>query len=111
MTKQETSFPETPADYWGHERCDYSYDKLNQLASEEGLASHSYTHDSINNRVAYDGEEIAINDLNQVLTANGKTYTYDLAGNLISDSETSYLYDALDRLTTVIKNEEKYRYV
>ncbi len=71
----------------------------------------SYTHDSINNRVAYDGEEIAINDLNQVLTANGKTYTYDLAGNLIADTEASYSYDALDRLTTVIKNEEKYRYV
>ncbi len=98
-------------DQWGLNHCDYSYDKLDQLVSEEGMASHAYTHDSINNRIAYDGGEIAINDLNQVLTANGKTYAYDLAGNLILDSDSSYLYDALDRLITVIKNEEKYRYI
>ena len=75
------------------------------------MATHSYTHDSINNRIVYDGGEIVINDLNQVLTANGKTYAYDLAGNLILDNESSYLYDALDRLITVVKNEEKYRYI
>ncbi len=75
------------------------------------MATHSYTHDSMNNRIVYDGGEIAINDLNQVLTANGKTYAYDLAGNLILDNESSYLYDALDRLITVVKKEEKYRYI
>ncbi len=51
------------------------------------MATHSYTHDSINNRIVYDGGEIAINDLNQVLIANGKTYAYDLAGNLILDND------------------------
>ena len=98
-------------DQWGLNHCEYSYDKLDQLVSEEGMATHSYTHDSMNNRIVYDGGEIAINDLNQVLTANGKTYAYDLAGNLILDNDSSYLYDALDRLITVVKNEEKYRYI
>ena len=98
-------------DSWGSEHCDYSYDRLNRLAAEEGLASHTYTHDSINNRVAYDGDAVAINDLNQVLSTNGRSYTYDLSGNLTSDSDAHYSYDALDRLTTIVRQEEKYRYV
>ncbi len=99
------------SDCFGEQDCGYSYDNLNQLASEEGLAFHTYTHDSLYNRVEHNGRQIQINDLNQVTHANGKSYTYDPSGNILSDTTGEYSYDALDRLITVTKNEEKYRYI
>jgi len=90
----------------GMVQCDYSYDALYQLKSEEGIASHTYCHDSLSNRVNKDGEDHVINDLNQLLCDGAKSYEYDPNGNLVrralgAKEDFQYCYDALDRLIAV----------
>lgn len=98
-------------DRWGKEECDYHYDKLNQLSEETGFARHSYIHDSLSNRVESDGEPIVLNDLHQIISHRGTTYTYDPCGNLISDGTSTYQYDDLDRLVCINQAGTQYRYI
>ena len=42
----------------------------------------------------------AVNGLNQYSSVSGRTYGYDLNGNLTSDGDTSYLYDVENRLVS-----------
>lgn len=88
----------------------FTYDDLYQLKSEEGVASHQYTHDSLNNCITKDGKPHETNALNQLLKAYDKTYTYDGNGNRISDGTKKYSYDALDRLIAVATENEKIFY-
>lgn len=72
----------------------YTYDDLYQLTSEKGQFDHTYACDSLNNRLQKDGEIYKINALNQIPSH----FDYDLNGNPIRHNETTYQYDALDRL-------------
>lgn len=99
----------------GEVACSYSYDDLNQMTSEAGVSKHQYLYDSIYNRISKDGQEYKLNNLNQVLAAHERNFTYDLNGNLVEQSvgkksRFSYRYDALDRLVEVKGSKFSVRY-
>jgi len=75
----------------------YTYDDLYQLTSESGLFAHSYLYDSLYNRLKKDEENYEINPLNQVTSH----LEYNKNGNPIQHGETTYFYDALDRLIRI----------
>ncbi|MDP1834388.1 MAG: RHS repeat-associated core domain-containing protein [Chlamydiales bacterium] len=94
----------------GEENCRYRYDALYQLTNESGIASHSYSYDSINNRLSKDKSDTEVNALNQLLRQGEATYSYDLRGNRTSQPDTQYRYDILGRLTEVLKDDHRYVY-
>ena len=61
----------------------FTYDDLYHLASEEGVASHTYSHDSIHNRLSCDDRLYIINELNELLDDAESQYSYDFDGRLI----------------------------
>lgn len=75
----------------------YTYDDLYQLTSESSLFDHVYAFDSLNNRLQKDRELYEINPLNQI----SSHFHYDLNGNPIQYNNTTYTYDALDRLIRI----------
>lgn len=89
----------------GSVNCAYTYDDLYQIKSENGAFSHTYRHDSLQNRIAKDEQLYRINALNQLLEQTDTKYEYDRNGNLLFKRQendlTSYRYDALDRLIEV----------
>lgn len=92
-------------DSLGESDCKYIYDSLYQLTSETGVDNHTYTNDSIYNRLSKDGTSYQINDLNQILSVGDVAYHYDLDGNLISTGDCHYTYDALNRLIEFKKDQ------
>ncbi len=95
-------------DSLGDRNENYSYDFLNQLATEDGAIKHTYTHDSLNNRVQRDATSYDVNALHAVTKDATNTYTYDANGNRIKkSSSTTYTYDALDRLIEVSETNGK----
>lgn len=87
----------------------YTYDDLDQLTSESGPFVNQYTHDSLNNRRVKNQVLNDINDLNQVISDEKNQYTYDRNGRRLTRQDTSYIYDALGRLTS-IKDKESIVY-
>ncbi|MBJ7450348.1 MAG: hypothetical protein JHC93_08335, partial [Parachlamydiales bacterium] len=89
--------------------CNYGYDDLYQLTHEDGLSSHDISYDSLNNRLTADNQQYHTNNLNQYTEAGKSALKYDLCGNLISeideDTQIHYVYDALDRLVEIIRND------
>ncbi len=89
----------------------YTYDDLQQLASETGTETHKYQFDSLGNRVKKDGGAYENNFLNQLVSQNGTSYAYDLSGNLIRkttpEKTLAFKYDALDRLIEVSEEHQK----
>ncbi|MDQ6418735.1 DNRLRE domain-containing protein [Paenibacillus sp. LHD-117] len=92
----------------------YTYDSLNQLASETDPASTNtfwYTYDERGNRktkVVKDVSETVLStttysydSANQLTSVNGQTYSYDNNGNLLDDGNKLYKWDAEDRLIEV----------
>ncbi len=104
----------TIQDGLGSTTCNFTYDDLYQLTSEEGIAAHSYGTDSIYNRVNKDQQPYEINSLNQLLQETDAQYAYDNSGNLTQEIKdgaiTQYAYDALDRLTSITQENTKYVY-
>lgn len=100
----------TLTDPLGNVPCTYSYDDLNQVQKEEGTSTHTYTHDSLSNRVNKDGFELTLNALNQLLQDKQGAYQYDLNGNLAERALQKFTYDAWDRLIAVQDNDKKYTY-
>jgi len=84
---------------------DYEYDDLSHLISEQGAIEHRYSFDSLGNRLKKDSSPYTVNALNQVLEANGATYTFDGHGNL--DSKTvgaktwTFQHNALNQLVLI----------
>lgn len=97
----------------------FGYDALNRLTcAQAGVTSlsssctgtgawgDSYQYDDFGNLTAKTatqgvGEQIAMTvdaTTNRIKTAAGKTYTYDLAGNIINDGTRAYTFDASNRL-------------
>ncbi len=75
----------------------YTYDSLYQLTSENGRFTHTYSFDSLNNRLRKDEETYQINSLNQI----SSHFDYDRNGNPVHCEDTTYTYDALDRLIRI----------
>ena len=93
---------------------EYAYDDLKQLVSEKGLFDNSYAYDSNYNRCSKNNHACALNNLDQLIAFEDSEYEYDPNGNpLLKISKTTpeelhYVYDALDRLTSLEK-ENAYR--
>lgn len=90
----------------------YSYDDLSQLSSENGSGqSCIYAHDSLYNRVQKNGKAHAVNELNELLSLENASCSYDLNGNQIlkkTPSETCrFTYDPLNRLIEVSSEKKK----
>ena len=86
----------------GKIQCDFDYDDLYQLQEESGIASHRYLHDSLSNRIEYDGKAQQVNDLNQLLHDSLSEYEYDADKCLVrSRNGVLYRYDSLDQLIEV----------
>lgn len=98
----------------GETNCTYAYDDWYQLKNEEGLCSHKFVHDSLQNRISQDKTSYEYNQLHQLLREGGNKYTYDPNGNLIgidsTEGKIQFSYDALDRLVTVTDASEKVTY-
>lgn len=91
----------TIQDMRGLTTCQYDYDDLYQLKTEQGIADHDYIHDSLYNAVHKDDAVQEFNDVNQLLNDGKVIYEYDKNGNLKFDQTNTYDYDALNRLTKV----------
>ena len=95
----------------------YEYDKPNQLISGKlgrdttPLSNHAYTYDLIGNRVTATDNGITIqyvtNALNQYTAINNAVITYDADGDLLSEGQFTYGYDALNQLVTIEDESNK----
>lgn len=101
-------------DVMGESTCSYTFDPLHQLTSEEGVCSHRYAYDSLNNRVSKDDIDCDVNDLHQLLRQGDSTYRYDLRGHRIeqfqSEQAIQFSYDALGRLSRLQKGNQRWVY-
>ena len=108
----------------------YEYDELERLVSEtvtvgDDVSVTTYTYDSNSNRISMDRDgdvtTYEYNELNQLVSAGGIEYTWDNAGNLVSQSNNgtivaSYTYDCHNRMLTASVNtssgtiEQSYTY-
>lgn len=83
----------------------FSYDFLSQLTEESGPSAHTYSYDSVYNRLSQDDAAYTVNSLHSVLSDSKKSYRYDPRGNRLrlqsASNDISYTYDALDRLVEV----------
>lgn len=61
---------------------DYDYNSLSQLIVEKGEIEHKYSYDSIGNRLQRDEFAYKVDGVNQLIEAEGATYTFDPNGNL-----------------------------
>ena len=92
--------------------CDsfYEYNEKGELVSETGAVENNFIYDPVSNRLSKNGGQCVNDIMNRLITCGNKTYKYDLNGNLVSiigDSICySYEYDALNRLTGVVKDKE-----
>jgi len=91
-------------DQRGEVLCSYEYDSLEQLTKETGILPHTYTYDSLYNRISIDQDLATTDGFNQILSQGDESYAYDLSGNRVKKGTVTYTYDALDRLTSVIQD-------
>ncbi|MCH9811761.1 RHS repeat-associated core domain-containing protein [bacterium] len=73
---------------------EFDYDALSQLKKEN---EEEYAFDALGN-----SKEFEVNQLNQIL---GDNFGYDPNGNLLRKDQTKYVYDALDRLVSMEKED------
>lgn len=83
----------------------YDFNDNKQLIKEEGLVSHTYNHDSLDNRLAKDQYEYTVNEFNQVTFDGVNDIEYDVCGNRIKKGDVEYVYNALHRLSEVHTSE------
>ena len=102
-------------DALGKTWCQYSYDHQNQLKTEKGEFSGSYTYDSFHNRTSKNGDSCNHNALNQILSDQDSAYYYDANGRMVRKStqqdDIIFYYDALDRLICIIQNNQKIQFI
>jgi len=88
----------------------YEYNALSQLISEKGEIEHLYSYDSLGNRLQRNGSSYTVNGLNQLLEAEGVSYTFDLNGNLATktiDGKTwTYQNNPLNQLISINDPDE-----
>ena len=89
----------------------YNFDQ--QHSTQDRLCS--YTYDRAGNRETMTDNttqtNYSVNDLNQYTTAGGGSMGYDLNGNLTSQGDWSYVYDAQNRLIRAMSPSEQVDFV
>ncbi len=95
----------------------YFFDSLNQVTggilSNAGttVSSHAYSYDMIGNRLTANdngnSKQYTANNLNQYTAINDTALTYDADGNMLSDGQFTYTYDALNQLVSVENATDK----
>jgi RHS repeat-associated protein len=92
-------------------RLSYGYDDMSQLSSENNL---TYVHDSLYNRVQKDDKAYQVNDLNEILSSEEASYSYDLNGNQTlsktASEESVFTYDPLGQLLEVSSAKKKVQF-
>lgn len=94
----------------------YGYDHLDQLTLEEGVGnSQIQAYDSNYNCIKKNGQTTEVNNLNELLTCDDITCSYDLNGNIVTKTtphETfSFKYDALNQLVEADTNNQQLRLI
>ena len=89
----------------------YVYDEIDQIVSQTlpNNVTETYEYDAVGNRtkktVTVNGKstvsEYGYNANNQLVNANGHSYTYDKNGNRTYDDKYSYVYNKFDQLTEI----------
>ncbi|MCB1115408.1 MAG: RHS repeat-associated core domain-containing protein [Chlamydiia bacterium] len=96
------------------EQTHYTYDLLNQLASETGNFNITYTHDSHYNRLTKNNAPYTYNKKHELQSFNDTPFQYDPNGNLtyeiIDGQPFAYTYDTLNRLTTITSPHHSYTF-
>lgn len=96
-------------DAFGHEEKQFTYNTQNQLIHESG--ANTYAYDNLGNRRHVNGTAYTLcQNTNRILEIEGRKFTYDDSGNLLSDGIRTYGYDSLDRLTEVKKENSLWKY-
>lgn len=97
---------------------EYTYDELERLTSEtvtvgDTVSVTTYTYDANSNRLSTNKDGVVTNytynSLNQITQAGDISYTWDTAGNLVSQSSNgvtiaTYTYDCYNRLISATNN-------
>jgi RHS repeat-associated protein len=86
---------------------EFVYDRFDHLVSESGETAQLFAYDSVGNCLSKNEKTWVVNSLNQVEENADSKFTYDLNGNIKTQSNpaVSYEYDALNRLR-VIQSEK-----
>lgn len=84
---------------------EYEYNALAQLILEKGEYEHRYSYDSLGNRLQRDSAVYKVDDLNQLVEAEGATYTFDANGNFatktIGQKTWIYQWSPLNQLVSI----------
>jgi RHS repeat-associated protein len=84
---------------------EYEYNALSQLILETGGIEHRYSYDSLGNRLQKDGSVYTVNDLNQLVEAEGASYTFDANGSLatktMGQKTWAYQWNPLNQLISI----------
>lgn len=96
---------------------DYHYDALSHLIAERGKVEYTYAYDSIGNRLKRDGSLYTVDEANQLIEAEGVSYTFDKNGNLATktvDNKTwTYQSNPLNQIICITdpdQNKVKFTY-
>lgn len=99
IKKREASLEEEPF------TTEYDYNALLQLVSEKGETEHNYSYDSIGNRLRKDNSLYKVNALNELMEAEGCTYTCHPNGNVstkVVDGKTwTYQSNPLNQIVSI----------
>jgi RHS repeat-associated protein len=84
---------------------EYEYNALSQLILEKGMIERQYSYDSLGNRLQRGSFAYKVDDLNQLLEAEGASYTFDANGNIatktIGQNSWTYQWNPLNQLTSI----------
>jgi RHS repeat-associated protein len=84
---------------------DYDYNSLLQLVGEKSDREHTYSYDSIGNRLQKDSSVYKINELNQLIEAEGVSYTFHPDGNIatktIDGNTWTYQSNPLNQIISI----------
>ncbi|CRX37423.1 RHS repeat domain-containing protein [Estrella lausannensis] len=97
-------------DAGGLTEIDYAYDVKGQLTLDTTWRRDEYAYDTLGNRVKESDGAYGYSGGNLLSFSGGKSFNYDANGNMVSrkdpdGSEYRFIYDALNRLTKVIKDD------
>ncbi|MCK4934378.1 MAG: RHS repeat-associated core domain-containing protein, partial [Simkaniaceae bacterium] len=84
---------------------EYDYNTLSQLITEKSEIENHYAYDSIGNRVQRNESTYKVNSINQLIGAEGATYTFNPNGNLatktVNGKTWTYQSNALNQIVSI----------
>ncbi len=89
----------------------YEYDALSQLISETGTSTHRYCYDYFENRLQKDEMPYEVNEADELLNAEGISFTFDANGNLSSkiaaENRWTFTSNPLGQITSMQDSNTK----